>query len=141
MVLKKNNLEEPGGEKVADISQRVERWQSWIVVDLGERVDSFNFAQVRSYFESLVHPGSMVAINVKQTKFLSLAMYQYIAQFADLLKQDRGQLAVLGATEKMKHQMGLLASVKNILIVKRREDLPVAAATGGLPRHGETPGF
>ena len=110
---------------MSDISQRISQWNAWKLINLGERVDSFNFHETKSFFDSLVKPGALIVIEVKQTKFLSLATYKYLADLAKHLKQQNGQLAFFGATEKLKVQMGLLSSTENILLVKHLEHLPI----------------
>lgn len=109
---------------MSDITHRMSQWNAWKLINLGERVDSFNFHETQRFFDSLVKPGALVVIDVKQTRFLSLATYKYLAELALRLKSQNGQLAFWGATEKLKVQMGLLSSTENIILVKHLEQLP-----------------
>lgn len=126
---------------MAHISQRAENWNAWIVVNLGERVDAFNFAETTSFLDSLIAPGSLVTLDVKQTRFLSLATFKYLSALSWKLDECGGRLAVLGATEKLKHQMALFSSIEKMLIVKRREQLPPVGLISESPRPDETLGF
>ena len=125
---------------MSNITERVKRYHAWIVVNLGERVDSFNFNEIKSYFDSQIFPGSLVAIDVKHTRFLSLAAYKYLAELGAQLQNAKGCLAMLGASEKLKHQMGLFSSLDKILIVKYLEQLPQVGSADLSPPPDETLG-
>lgn len=122
-------------------SQRVTQWNAWKVISLGERVDSFNFQETRGLLESQVKPSALLAIDVNQVRFLSLATYKYMADLARRLRINNGQLALLSPTEKLKVQMGLLSSLENIIVVKHLDQLPSAARVYESPRPDGIPGF
>ena len=64
---------------------------------------------------------------------------QYVLEAVQSMPEG-GRLILMGPTEKLKRQIGIYGSLKNVM-VKKSELAPEEQPSVGLPVHDEIPGF
>jgi anti-anti-sigma regulatory factor len=108
---------------------------------VGERIDSFSFTEFKNSLESHLGQGpATLTLDLLGTNFLSIPCIKLIAFCADQLLEKGGRVILLGPTEKLKRQIGIYGSLKNVTI-KKSEKAPEEQPSVGLPVHDEIPGF
>jgi anti-anti-sigma regulatory factor len=116
----------------------------WWIQPLGERVDCFNQSSFKGDLEQKIESGNTkIALDLTQTRFLSFLAIKMLAKWADMLKERGGLLMLIGPSEKLKRQIGIYASLENMLVMKATE-LPLAeedAPVSESPALDESPGF
>ena len=114
----------------------------WFIQPLGERVDCFNQSSFKGDLENLIENGSVqIALDLTQTRFLSFLAIKMLAKWADMLKARGGHLMLIGPSEKLKRQIGIYASLENMLVMKASELPKEAEQASGSPALDENPGF
>lgn len=104
----------------------VRELHGWALVSLQERVDSFNYDQVRGEIEALIASGrTQVAVDLAKAKFLSVPSIKYLSSLADVLRSQGGQLALLCPSEKLKRQIDIYASLDKMRLFRTLNDLDI----------------
>lgn len=102
----------------------VRELHGWALVSLEERIDSFNYEQVRADIDALIASGrTQVAVDLAKAKFLSVPSIQYLSSLADVLRSQGGQLALLCPSEKLKRQIDIYASLDKMRLFRTLNDL------------------
>lgn len=96
----------------------------WALISLQERVDSFNYDQVREEIEALIASGrTQLAVDLGRAKFLSVPSIKYLSTLAETLRSQGGQLALLCPSEKLKRQIDIYASLDKMRLFRTLKDL------------------
>lgn len=118
-------------------SYRVQKQSSWAVITVFDRIDSFNFDELRAEVSSLVERGDkQLVLDLENAQFLSLPAIKYFASIAERLQGLAGQFALLSPSEKIKRQINIYATLDNMKLFRTRRDLEKA---GGQPVPFERP--
>lgn len=103
-----------------DIKQQNE----WTILAILGRIDSFNFQEFLAQVEGLKAAGRrQVAVDLSQAKFLSLPTIKLLADLATNLQQNDGNFALLAASEKLKRQIDIYASLTPMRVVRSSAEL------------------
>ena len=115
----------------------------WWIQPLGERVDYFNQSTLEGDLEGMIEKGhKQIALDLTQTRFLSFVCIKMMAKWADMLKAQGGHLMLIAPTEKIKRQIGIFASLENMVVTKSPElPLPEEPQVSESPELDESPGF
>lgn len=100
----------------------------WDTHRVFERIDSFNLDTFRSDIESKLAKGSQyLALDLSQTRFLSLPAIQLLGKWAEELVEKDGRLALVSPSEKLKRQIGIFSSLDLISIFRAppSDDSPI----------------
>ncbi len=81
------------------------------------RIDAFNFAEAKAELVSAVADVNQVAYDVSGLQFMSLPMIQLLYKTAVELGQRGGRFALVGASEKIKRQFLIYASLDPFVCV------------------------
>ena len=109
----------------------VRKLSTWSVISVVDRVDSFNFDDLKAQVEKLVGRGEHhLVLDLEQAQFLSLPSIKYFADVAGRLVKEGGQFALLSPSEKLKRQINIFASLDEMKLFRTRRDLERA---GGQP--------
>jgi anti-anti-sigma factor len=106
-----------------------ENWQikserDWVIVAISGRIDSFNQSHFYGQVKDLVNQGKRrVAIDLTHAKFLSLPSIKWLCSLALELKDQGGQVALLSASEKLKRQIDIYASLEPLQVLRSSADL------------------
>ena len=107
----------------------VEEWDvrqegDWSIVTISGRVDSFNYESFCKQLKALVHAGkNKLALDLSRVKFLSLPSIKYLTTLASELEKNGGNFALLAASEKLKRQIDIYATLKTMQVVRRENEL------------------
>ncbi len=102
----------------------VRKEKNWAVVAVAGRLDSFNFNQFCDQLESLIKGGeSCLALDLSRTKFLSFLTIKYLTNLAEELEASGGNFALLAASEKLKRQIDIYATLNPMKIVRNVSEL------------------
>lgn len=85
--------------------------KDWIYISAPGRWDAFNFNESKAEIENLANRHRQLAINVAEVQFISIPMIKLIHSIATSVSQKGGRLALVGATERMKRQFHIFASL------------------------------
>lgn len=114
----------------------------WWIHTLGERVDYFNQGSFKDNLEAMIEKGGLkIALDLSQTRFLSFLSIKMLARWADMLKEKGGHFMLIGPSEKLKRQIGIYASLENMMVIKAQELPKEEPRAGGSPELDESPGF
>ncbi len=98
--------------------------KDWVVVAISGRIDSFNQDSFCGQLTKLVAEGKRrVAIDLSRAKFLSLPSIKWLTSLAFELKKKGGDLALVAASEKLKRQIDIYATLDPIQILRSKADL------------------
>ena len=112
-----------------------------ITQKVGERIDSFSLNEFKRLIESHIERrAKTVTLDLIGTKFLSIPCIKLIAFWASQLQLDGRRLILLGATEKLKRQIGIFGSLDH-LTIKKTSFAPEERPAVGLPVHDESLDF
>ena len=96
----------------------------WVIISIAGRIDSFNFGEFKSLFHKLIQAGQKrLVVDLAQAKFLGLPTIKFLNEIALQLQETGGHLALLSASEKLKRQIHIYASLNPMRLVRSREEL------------------
>lgn len=96
----------------------------WAILTVNGRLDSFNFDSFCQQFEELIKKNKLfIAVDLSQAKFLSLPSIKYLTVMAVDIQKQGGQMALMSASEKLKRQIDIYASLNSLRIVRGVSDL------------------
>jgi anti-anti-sigma factor len=114
--------------------------KEWFPHRLGERVDSFNLPEFKREMEALMEKGHLhLALELEQTKFLSIPSIQLLVGWADQLQALGGRLMLVAPSEKLRRQIAIFGSLDRMIVMKPWE-LPKAKPTAESPALDASPG-
>lgn len=113
------------------MSVNIEKKSDWVFVQLPSRVDAFNFKEVKDCIEGLLQENpTKLALDFSVTSFVNFLMIRFIHEKAGALKANGGQLVLLSASEKIKRQFRIYASLDPIETFSRKSELTLEAPLG-----------
>ncbi len=96
----------------------------WVILTVKGRVDSFNSELFSQQLKELVATGSSnVALDLSQARFMSLPLIKELTKMADDLKSQGRKMALMRASEKLKRQIDIYASLDNMRVVRAESEL------------------
>lgn len=96
----------------------------WTLIEVPERVDSQAHLAFADGVQDLQAQGNLkLAMDLSQSKFLSLPTIKYLVQKAQELSGQGGRLALVSAPERLKRQFSVYGSLEPINVVRRAADL------------------
>lgn len=101
---------------------------SWNLINLKARVDAGTFEELEASVRDLRLQGKThIALDLRLTRFLSLPSIQLIVSVARELKEQGGELVLLGPSEKTKRHLEIYGSIKDVRILQSGEALELLA--------------
>ena len=102
----------------------VKNYDDWVLVDLGQRLDSFSHNEFKAELEKLIKglPSGQVAFDLSDVQFLSMPSIQLITSIAAELDSRGGQMALVGTPEKLKRQIDIFASLDHLSLYRSHRD-------------------
>ena len=101
---------------------------SWNLVNLKARVDAGTFDELQTAVRDLRLQGKThIALDLRLTRFLSVPAIQLIVSVARELKEQSGELVLVGPSEKTKRHLEIYGSIKDVRIVRSGEALDLLA--------------
>jgi len=111
----------PTGEQLIPV---VTKPDAWAKIVLKPRVDSFNQGDLLAEIKSAVEGGAKrIALDFSQNRFVSVAVIQACVQTAAKLRDEGGELALVGCSERGKRHFSVYGSMDNIRVVRTHADL------------------
>ncbi|MBX7232211.1 MAG: STAS domain-containing protein [Bdellovibrionales bacterium] len=102
----------------------IRREKDWVIVSVLGRVDSFNYESFCMQIVALVEEGCLqIALDLSQAKFLSLPSIRFVHAVAGQLKDKKGHLALLSASEKLKRQIDIYGSLRPMEVYRSEAEL------------------
>ncbi|MGE0764639.1 MAG: STAS domain-containing protein [Bdellovibrionales bacterium] len=102
----------------------VKQEKNWAVMVVEGRLDSFNFDPFCRQLNELVQSGrNRIALDLSGARFLSLPSIKYLTTFAEELEKAGGNFALLAASEKLKRQIDVYATLNPMKVVRNLEQL------------------
>lgn len=102
----------------------------WSVVVAKTRVDAFCFDQLVESVKVLRQAGKThIAIDLKATRFMSLAAIRYCVDLGNELRVRGGRLALIAPTEKTQRHFSIYGNLNAIQIMRSMRDLEAAACS------------
>ncbi len=99
---------------------------SWNLLNLKARVDAGTFDDLQAAIRDLRLQGKThIALDLRLTRFLSVPAIQFIVAVARELKEQHGELVLVGPSEKTKRHLEIYGSIKDVRVVKSDEALTV----------------
>lgn len=100
--------------------------QGWDLIDINGSIDSFNFSLFEAELKNLAaKPGKHIAISFNRAKFVSLPAIKLIGNVAIDIQQVGGQMAILGASEKLKKQIHIYSSLEPMRVLRGPSELTI----------------
>lgn len=91
----------------------------WTVVDINDRVDSFNHDAFRLKLQGLLDADvDSIAFNLAPTNFLSMPSIKAMGEVAKNLRQKGGRVVLLAPSEKLKRQVNVYASLDDLEVIR-----------------------
>jgi anti-anti-sigma factor len=113
-----------------------------LVHRLGERIDAFNHDAFKNELELILQKGQrFIALDLNQTKFLSVPSIALLSVWADRLKSEKGRLMLVGPSEKIKRQIKIFGSLDLTMVVRSVQQLTKEELASESPALDESPGF
>lgn len=112
---------------------RLDHQKNWVVVTLPERIDAFNLPELKDLAPDLKHGAKLLALNVKDTRFLSLPTIKILHSIACEIVRLGGRVVLLAPTEKIKRQIDIFASIEPMTIFSTIEQWEVSNGWKQMP--------
>lgn len=107
---------------IAEWKVRTEK--NWTIMSVAGRLDSFNFEPFSRQLRGLIIAGhTQIALDLSETRFLSLPCIKYLTQLAQDLEMKGGYFALLAASEKLKRQIDIYATLNPMKVVRSVQEL------------------
>lgn len=93
--------------------------RDWMVVSIHDRVDAFNFPEVKKALEKIAEDKSKkLAIDLADARFLSFSSIKFISNLADQLNEQGRAFALVAPSEKLKRQIDIYASLEQMMVFR-----------------------
>ena len=97
---------------------------SWNLINLKARVDAGTFDDLQASIRDLRLQGKThIALDLRLTRFLGLPAIQFIVSTARELKEQGGELVLVGPSEKTKRHLDVYGSIKDVRVVRSGDAL------------------
>ena len=93
--------------------------KDWLCTSAPGRWDAFNFDQTKKSIESMSVKTTKLAIDMSGIQFVNLPAIKFIHAIALDMRRKGGQLVLIGATEKLKKQIRIFASLDPLQFYSR----------------------
>ena len=104
--------------------EQIENIKEWTVLTPTNRVDAFNKSTFEDDINGVIGDGQKrVAIDFSNLKFLSYPSIKFLSAKAETLKKEGGTLALCSASEKLKKQISIYATLENMMVFRSKHDL------------------
>lgn len=101
---------------------------SWNLINLKARVDAGSFDDLQVAVRDLRLQGKThIALDLRLTRFLSLPAIQFIVSVARELKEQDGELVLVGPSEKTKRHLEIYGSIKDVRVIRSGEAIELLA--------------
>lgn len=102
----------------------VREFGQWSILTVNGRLDAFNFDTFCLKFEELLNLGkNHIVVDLSQARFLSLPSIKYLNHMAAKMSKIGGRMALMSASEKLKRQIDIYASLNQIWVVRSTHEL------------------
>lgn len=107
----------------------VSAYNSWQLLKIEGRVDSFNYSLVTQKIVEMVgRDVRFIAVDLNSTEFLNLPTLRFMSSTAELLSARGGELAIISPSDAMMRHLEIFAAPHQIRIYKSLPDLDHVAA-------------
>ena len=104
----------------------IKKERGWDLIDVNGSIDSFNFSLFEIDLRGLAtKSGKHIAISFSRAKFVSLPAIKLIGNVAVDIQQVGGQMAILGASEKLKKQIHIYSSLEPMRVLRSPQELTI----------------
>jgi anti-anti-sigma regulatory factor len=93
----------------------IESRESWLKIRVSGRTDCFNFEETKANLSEAAHSGKPVALDVSGAEFLNMKMIKFVHGLALEMREKGHAVALVGASEKLKKQFRVFASLDPML--------------------------
>lgn len=101
---------------------------SWNLINVKARVDAKSFDELQATVRDLRLQGkSHIAVDLRQNRFFSLPAIQFIVSSARELREQGGEMVLVGPNEKTKKHFEIYGSLKDIRVIRAGEALDMLA--------------
>ncbi len=101
---------------------------SWNLINLKARVDAGTFEDLQAAVRDLRLQGKThIALDLRLTRFLSVPAIQLIVSVARELREQGGELVLVGPSEKTKRHLEIYGSIDDVRILRSGEALELLA--------------
>lgn len=101
----------------------IKKNNNWVIFSITDRLDSFNSDEFRTAMDKVIsQPGTKLALNLKETKFVSIPLIKYFSSVAREAQLKGGEFALVGTPEKLKRQIDIFATLNAMKIYRSQED-------------------
>ena len=102
---------------------------SWNLINLKTRVDAGTFDDLQKAVRDLRLQGKThIALDLRLTKFFSLAAIQFIVSVGRELREQGGEMVLVAPSEKTKRHFEIYGSLKDIRVLRAGEALDMLAS-------------
>lgn len=96
----------------------------WSIMTIAGRIDSFNFEHFCGQLQKLADSGKKkIALDLSHVRFLSLPSIKFLTKLATNLEAGGGNFALLAASEKLKRQIDIYATLKTMQVLRTVAEL------------------
>ena len=104
--------------------EHVENINDWTVLTPVSRIDSFNKQSFEDEINEVILKGrKQLAIDFSNLQFLSYPSIKFLSSKAQALKEEGGSLAICSPSEKLKKQIAVYATLKDMHIFRSKKEL------------------
>lgn len=97
---------------------------AWKIIAVKPRIDSFHQNALMDEIRALLASGNkLIALNLRQNRFLSLPVIHFCNTCAKDLANNGGQLVLIGCPEKAKRHFEIYGSLDDIRLVRDLSEL------------------
>ncbi len=90
----------------------------WILVVAKSRVDSFSNGILEARIAKLIEEGAQfIAIDLRTTRFLSLAAIRYLVTIGHQLAERGGYLGLVGPSDKTKRHFEIYGQIDHMILI------------------------
>jgi anti-anti-sigma factor len=98
----------------------------WAIVFVTGRIDSFNSQDFERELDSVLAQGQLqLAVDLSGTRFICLPIIKRLTAVASELKARSGHFALLGASERLKRQIDIYATLNPMQVARTFSDLTI----------------
>ncbi len=110
----------------------------WKIVSFDDRFDSTNFERLRIRIEQILSSeDNLVVLDFSQLKYLSISAIRFVTYTAKYLKLKKGQLALVGPSDRICRHIEVYGTMENIRVFKSCQEILKAGTSISEPRYTE----
>lgn len=89
---------------------------NWAYAAFPERIDAFNFQELKQALCDISRGSKLVAFDFSVTRFVSLPAIKHLHVLASDIVKSGGRVVLLAPTEKIKRQIDIFASIEPMTV-------------------------